>query len=63
MIQSLRAKYNSTDKKTLFMVGILGLTIALIIGLAAGIPTSQTKDNLNFRIAKKILENNVLIDG
>ena len=61
MSESLRTKFENTDKKTFFMVGILVVTVALIVGLATGIATNQKTDNL--RTAKRILENNVLIDG
>ena len=49
------------DKKVYFMIGMLGFTFLLLLGLAIGIPLSQKKDNL--KVAKSILNDNPLIDG
>jgi hypothetical protein len=49
------------DKKSYLMMGMLGVTFILLLGLAIGIPLSQRRDNL--KLAKSILDKYPLIDG
>lgn len=50
------------NKENALTLGTLALAVGLLIGLAIGIPLSQTKQNTDEK-AKEILENFPLIDG
>ena len=54
---------NFSKKNTLVIAGVVAIIIGLILGLAIGIPLSQSKDDVNKKLALEILDNNLLIDG
>lgn len=54
---------NFSKKNTLVIAGVAAIIIGLILGLAIGIPLSQSKDDVNKKLALEILDNNLLIDG
>lgn len=59
-------KSNPKSKRTIICVSIIGavLALALILGLAIGIPIhKKNQEDKNFIRAKDILERNILIDG
>jgi hypothetical protein len=49
------------NKKNRLMTTVALITIAAVLGLAIGIPLSQSVDSV--RRAKEILDKNILIDG
>jgi ABC-type proline/glycine betaine transport system permease subunit len=49
------------QKKNMPMTAIVLITIAAVLGLAIGIPLSQSADRV--KRAREILEQNILIDG
>jgi hypothetical protein len=54
---------NFSKRNILVIASIAAIVIGLILGLAIGIPLSQSKQDINRKLAQDILENNLLIDG
>ena len=64
-LDKVKAKFASTSQENLFLFGILGITLCLIIGLTVGIVLSQNDRSAlgSYARAVDLLEKYPLIDG